>query len=288
VRFENLSNLLAHLESDASLFAPEQLRQRIEVLDELDAHFGDDVLIAPMPPSIDATVFARAVSLRKRLAAANAAIYSAIRKDIQQGNADGLRDWVDLCRQALDASAPGLGYDHLDDLIAGVLQIPDPVEVIRPGHEQVFYQPTPVRHVLAMIEQSGLSEDDVLVDFGSGLGQLCIVASILSGARAIGIEIEHAYTESARECVRKLRLSRIEFLQADAREADLSRGTVFHLYTPFTGSILRTVLDRLRHESTERPIKVCTLGPCTDTVAREPWLRTSMQPDSDRVTIFHS
>lgn len=288
MRFENLHNLLAQLESDASLFAPEQLRQRVEVLDELDALFGDDVLIAPMPPSTDATVFARAVSLRKRLGAANAAIYSAIRKEIQQGDADGLRGWIDRCRDEEYDPQPGLGYDHLDELVAGVLQIPDPVEVTRPGHEHVFYQPTPVRHVLAMIEQSGLSEDDVLVDFGSGLGQLCIVASILTGARAIGIEIEHAYIESARECARNLRLSCIEFLQADAREADLSRGTVFHLYSPFTGSILRAVLDRLRHESTKQPIKVCTLGPCTDTVAREPWLRTKMQPDSDCVTIFCS
>ena len=65
-----------------------------------------------------------------------------------------------------------------------------------------------------MIEQSELSADDVLIDFGSGLGQLCIVASILTGARAIGVEIEHAYIESARECVRNLQLSRIKFLQA--------------------------------------------------------------------------
>ncbi len=288
MRFENLHNLLAQLESDESLLAPEQLRQRIEALDELDSHIEIDADAVFTPISADAAIIDHAVTLRRNLESANAAIYSTIRKDIQQGNAYGLRDWIDRCRDNDCDPQPGLGYDHLDDLIAGVLQIPDPVEVIRPRHEQVFYQPTPVRHTLAMIEQSGLSEDDVLVDFGSGLGQLCIVASILTGARAIGIEIEHAYIEIARECVRNLQLSRIEFLQADARDANLSAGTVFHLYTPFTGSILRAVLNRLRHESTKRPIKVCTLGPCTETVAREQWLRANMRPDAERVTVFCS
>ena len=288
MRFENLHKLLVQLEADASLFAPEQLRRRIEALDELDSHIEIDVGEACTPMSADAAIIDRAVTLRRNIESANAAIYSAIRKDIQQGNTDGLHTWIDRCRDGNYDPQPGLGYDHLDDLIAGVLQIPDPIEVIRPGHEQVFYQPTPVRHALAMIEQRGLSVDDVLVDFGSGLGQLCIVASILTGARAIGIEIERAYVECARECVRNLRLSRIEFLHSDACEADLSAGTVFHLYTPFTGSILRTVLNRLQHESTKRSIKVCTLGPCTDTVAQEPWLRTTMQPYAERVTVFCS
>jgi len=287
VRFENLHNLLAQLESDESLLAPEQLRQRIEALDELDSHIEIDADAVFTPISADAAIIDHAVTLRRNLESANAAIYSDIRKDIQQGNAEGLRSWIDHCRDG-DDPQPGLGYDHLDDLIAGVLQIPDPVEVIRPRHEQVFYQPTPVRHALAMIEQSGLTENDLLVDVGSGLGQLCIVASILTGAQAIGIEIERAYIECARECVRNLQMSRIEFLHADAREADLSVGTVFHLYTPFNGSILRTVLNRLQHESTNRSIKVCTLGPCTDTVAQEPWLRTAMQPDAERVTVFCS
>jgi 2-polyprenyl-3-methyl-5-hydroxy-6-metoxy-1,4-benzoquinol methylase len=288
VKFENLHTLLAQLEADTSLFAPGQLRQRIEALDQLDSHIEIVASEAFTPLPADAAILDRSAILQRNLESANAVIYSAIRKEIQQGNAGGLRGWIDRCWDNDYDPKPGLGYDYLDDLVAGVLQIPDPVEVIRPGPEQVFYQPTPVRHALALIEQSGLSEDDVLVDFGSGLGQFCVVASMLTGAQVTGIEIERAYVESARECVRNLRLPRIEFLHSDAREADLSAGTVFHLFTPFTGSILRTVLDRLRHESTKRSIKVCTLGPCTQTVAREPWLRTNMQPDPECVTVFCS
>jgi hypothetical protein len=289
VRFRYLHDLLAQLEADASLFAPEQLRKRIGVLDELETHIGVDLGVdaeeAFTPLSADAALIRRAATIRRNLESANAAIYSVIREEIRQGNACGLRDWINRCRDGNYYPKPGLGYDHLDELIAGVLRIPAPIEVTRPGPEQVFYQPTPVRHILAMIEQNELLADDVLIDLGTGLGQLCIVVSLLTGVRAIGVEIEHSYIESARECVRNLQLSRIEFLQADAREADLSAGTVYHLYTPFTGSILRTVLNRLQHESTKRPIKVCTFGPCTDTVAQEPWLRANVRPDADRLTV---
>src|SRR5205814_6589695 len=195
----------------------------------------------------------REATLRSRLEAANAEIYSAIRSGIRQGNPDSLCNWICLCRNASDDIVPGPGYDCLDELISGVLRIAAPLhEAIEPVPEQILYQPTPVKHVLTMIEGTGLSADDVLVDFGSGLGHLCILSSILTGARTIGIEIEAAYVESARACARNLQLDRVVFLHSDAREAELSSGTVFHLYTPFTGSIFKTVLNRLKQESTKR------------------------------------
>jgi hypothetical protein len=289
VIFDKLPSLLARLESDDSLFAPAQLRQRIELLDELDAHFGGDTDATLLLPSTDAALLERAATLRRRVETANYEVCGRIREDIRQGIPDSLRTWINLCSSAPDDAAPGLGYDHLDELIAGVLQIRDPEdEVAHPGPEQVFYQPTPIRHALVMFDRSGLSAADVLVDFGSGLGQLSIVASILTGARALGIELEHAYVERASECARNLRLDSVTFLQADAREADLSSGTVFHLYTPFTGSILRTVLNRLEQESQNRPITICTLGPCAGAVAQETWLRSDRKLDADWVTVFRS
>jgi len=289
VKFEDLHNLTARLEADADLLAPAGLRGRIEALDELDAHLGGDLDKGFKPPSADSALLNRVADLRRKLEVANAAVYGAIREEIRQGNTDGLRNWFTVCRDAPDDPVPGLGYDYLDELIAEVLRIPEPGnEMIEPGLEHVFYQPTPVRHTLAMIERSGLSAKDVLIDFGSGLGQLCIVTSFLTGARAIGVEVEATYVKSARECARNLGLDRVTFLHADAREVDLTSGTVFHLYTPFTGSILRTVLDRLRQESLKRPITICTLGPCADIVAMEPWLVGDAMPDANRVTVFRS
>jgi hypothetical protein len=66
----------------------------------------------------------------------------------------------------------------------------------------------------------------------------------------------------------------------DAREADYAGGTVFFMFTPFVGSMLQAVLDRLYREAKRRPIRVCTFGPCTLEVAKQPWLK-SMDGNAD-------
>jgi hypothetical protein len=111
---------------------------------------------------------------------------------------------------------------------------------------------------------------------------------MVTGAQSLGIEVQAAYVASARECAQSLHLSRVQFIAQDARDADLSRGTVFYLYSPFKGSILADVLSALRRESTRRSIKICSLGPCTRTVANETWLKASALSDTGRITVFDS
>ncbi len=150
----------------------------------------------------------------------------------------------------------------------------------------VFYQPTPARHILQLIRISALSASDTLVDLGSGLGHIPILASILTGAQCIGVEAEEAYVASARECARSLHLNRVSFIHQNATQADLAVGTVFYLYTPFTGGTFKTVLRKLQKESTERVITICTLGPCTSIVAMEPWLNASSNIDPNQLPAF--
>jgi hypothetical protein len=173
--------------------------------------------------------------------------------------------------------------------VSGVLQLREPGEPdLQRSPEMVPYQPTPVRHILHLITATALSEDDVFVDLGSGLGHVPLLVSMLTGVRSLGIEVQAAYVASAGECAQSLHLSRVRFIAQDAREADLSSGTVFYLYSPFNGSILTEVLSSLRMESTRRPIKICSLGPCTRTVANEIWLKARTLPDTGRITVFDS
>jgi hypothetical protein len=180
------------------------------------------------------------------------------------------------------------GYDHLDELLGGILPFTLPDEVAAPASEMVFYQPTPARHVFDLIERTALTASDVLVDLGSGLGHVPLLAALCTDAHAVGIEREAAYVACARQCAEALDLATVEFIQQDARAADFSLGTVFYLYTPFTGSILRTVLDALRHEAGRREIRVCTYGPCTPLVAAEPWLQATGPSGPERVREFRS
>ena len=164
-------------------------------------------------------------------------------------------------------------YDDLDALTNGLLLIgPAPEETREREPEMVFYQPTPTRIVLELVEKANFRPQDVFYDIGSGLGQVSILVHLLSGVCAKGVEFQPAYCDYAKRCAEELNLSQVEFINADAREADYADGTVFFLYTPFEGRMLEQVLERLRDESRTRGIKLYTYGPCTLQVAQQNWL----------------
>lgn len=266
-----LDELLDSIERDASLDSPDNLRGRIDLLNRLDELDG-------LPSSL------RAEAVRERLEGVNAAVYRSIRDLIIRGDGrNAFAPWR-------AASRPDdVGYDYLDDVVAGVLQLDElGATSVEPEPEMVFYQPTPARNIFDMLERTALGPDDVLVDLGAGLGHVPILGAIATPARAIGVEVEPAYVACARSAAESLRLERASFVEGDAREADLSAGTVFYLYTPFSGTMLRSMLDRLAEVGRGRPIRVCSFGPCSATIAREGWLDTADAIVPDRIVVFHS
>jgi hypothetical protein len=294
----DLRTWIQTLEQDRSLDEPLNLRQRLDVLDLLEAHLpdafdtGDSGTDIPSTPHAEPELHRRAQSLRSRLESANLDLYQTIRHQIQSGSTPStlLRQ---ISSQPSETTNPE-HYDYLDDLIAGVLHFdtlnttdtPDTPTPLTP--EMVAYQPTPARHIFDLIARTPITPADTLVDLGSGLGHVPLLVSICTGIRTIGIELDPACINPARRSAQSLHLDNVTFLQQDAREADLSTATIFYLYTPFTGAILRTVLDALRREASTRKIRVCTLGPCTPLIASEPWLHAIGPTQSGRIAIFHS
>jgi hypothetical protein len=277
-------------EADSSLFLPGQLRRRLIALDDLDARFGG-FACQDSTTCTCSRLHQRANALRIRLEAANAELYQSVRSDIVRGQPRALLQWLEDSASDNEPRSPlpGLGFDYRDEVVSGVLQLPEPSEPnLLPSPEMVPYQPTPVRHILHLIAAAMIAEDDVFVDLGSGLGHVPLLVSIITGTQSLGIEMQAAYVVSARECAQNLRLSRVQFMARDARDADLSRGTVFYLYSPFKGSILADVLGALRRESMHKSIKVCSLGPCTHRISAETWLKTSKLPDTGSITVFDS
>jgi hypothetical protein len=287
----DLHRLLRGLEAKSSLVQPEQLRERLIALDDLDAGFGgldsEDSTIC-----VNSQLLERARLLKTRFETANAERYQSIRSEfVRTGQPDTLLP----CLQGLESRnestspLPGLGFDSRDELVSGILQLREPGEPSpQRSPEMVPYQPTPVRHILHLIAACELTEEAVFVDIGSGLGHVPLLVSMLTGVRSLGIEVQAAYIARARECAQSLRLRRIQFLPQDARDADLSSGTVFYLYSPFTGSILADVLRMLRIESTRRSIRICSLGSCTRTIANERWVRMRARPDPESIIVFES
>jgi hypothetical protein len=287
-----LQSLVSRLERDRMLDQPDALLPRIEAIDRLDAWLlADEGGVTGCGPPEAAETRARAAALRARLEAANRAGYGTIRDEIRAGGGCAtFRRAAELVRGTRpDPGALGEGYDDLDTLVGEVLGFDLAGDTIGDlPEDMVPYQPTPVRHVLDLFDRLALGDRDVLVDLGSGLGQVPLLTGVCTAARGIGVEVDGALVATARRSARGLGLTSVTFMHQDAREADLSTATVVYLYTPFTGEVLRPVLAALRREAATRPLRVCTYGPCTPVVAAEEWLESLDADGPGAVAIMRS
>ena len=289
---------LESIERDDSVYEEAGFGRRLEALEAIEdsilervdrlrvAHGGTEALVV---------LKERAELVRSRLEAVDERLFHRLREGIRSGSFRGL-----ALRRQFEASA-GCGrpdrvqnrntYDSLDALVGGVLLAgAAPGEPAPPGPEMVPYQPTPARIVFELVDMADFRAHDVLYDLGAGLGQVVILANLLSGVRAKGVEADPAYCAYARRCAHDLGLSGVSFIHADARQADYGDGTVFFLYTPFEGNMLQQVLDQLKGEAETRTIRIYTYGPCTFVVSHQDWLRpVGLETNHvDRLAAFRS
>jgi hypothetical protein len=175
----------------------------------------------------------------------------AARAEIAAGGLRGAA-LLDLLR-----AVPWIDRDAwVDELLAHDPAPPDGPDLPRGG---VPYLPCGVDEIVAMVEAVPVVPDDELVDLGSGLGRVVMLAHLLSGARTHGIEIQAALVDRARAGCATLGLSAVSFAHGDAADAALD-GSVFFLYAPFGGDALARVVRRLEGVAQRRPIVVAAVG----------------------------
>ena len=106
--------------------------------------------------------------------------------------------------------------------------------------------PTPLIRCREAVALMHLNETDILYDLGCGDGRVCITASELTGCRAVGVDIQAAKIETAREAA-KMRFvaDRTAFYRQDILEIELDKlpATVFYVYLP--QELLNRLLPRL-------------------------------------------
>jgi hypothetical protein len=174
--------------------------------------------------------------------------------------------------------------DARDAAIEEHLGIASPASFVPPGDHLVGYHASGVAAIVRALLDVPVVADDVLVDLGAGLGKVVLLARLLTGATARGIELQSALVRRARAAARRLDVG-VAFVEGDARHADLDDGTVFFLYVPFTGPALMDVLERLHAIAVRRPIVICALG--FDLAREAPWLM-ARSLDSFWLTIYDS
>ena len=286
-----LQRLLHDLRNGVDLLLPEQFARRLNALDELDAIVGD-LDLGALETLPEPQLIASARALSSHFEAANEMVYRETRAEIATlGNSPAMNHWLTelVSNRGAERPRPGLSFDLLDEFVSGVLQLRRPGgTTLLPSPEMTAYQPTPVRHILDLVAACNFSNDDVLVDLGSGLGHVPLLVSTLTGIRTLGIEVQPSYVASAQGTVRDLNLSRVRFAAEDARMADLSSGTVFYMFSPFWGSILTDVLYQLHKQSQQRSIRIGSLGPCTRILQGQTWLRATERTETERIAVFKS
>jgi hypothetical protein len=284
-----LRSLLEAAEKTSCLPWQKRIEVRLKILDDLDA-----LLSTVEHATVDPGLLARACATCADFQSAHETWSRSAHAEIAcLGATSSIVRWLEEAARQ-QRVIPGPGFDWLDEVVCGILQIDEPV-LHRPGqeppfrsHEMTDYQPTPARHIFDAIAKCRLSPDDVFVDLGAGLGQVALLVNIFAGIRARGVEMQPHYAASAQRTAQRLHLTEVQFVAEDARTADLSCGTVFYMFTPFRGSILSLVLNRLEKESRQRPIRICALGPCTRVLEQQPWLTPNQFPDTEQITVFEA
>lgn len=234
------------------------------------------VVLARTPSSEHAEALrTRWEALRERLRELDRAQIGPVRASLEAGGygpADFLRDLE---------TRPRYEWDPFAERLLGIDETPRNER----GREadMIKYQATPLEAILEVVQRLG--PYDVLYDLGSGLGKVTMLAGWLGPARAIGVEYEPAYHAVAAERARAYGFTRVSFVNADAREVDLSDGTAFYFFYPFQGPIMEVVEAKLRAVAALRPIRIFSLGKCTEHFASSSWLAKDPAP-SARIAVF--
>jgi SAM-dependent methyltransferase len=183
-----------------------------------------------------------------------------------RGSAENARDRIvsglhdpSSFRAAL-VDVPATERDAWLDLVLGLDELPDDGPALPPGG--VPYLPSSVDVLLRAIDASGLRASDVFVDVGSGPGRAAACVHLLTGATAIGLEIQPALVRAARDLTSRLHLSRVSLLEGDAATlaGAMTSGSVFFLYCPFSGDRLATLLDHLEPLARTKALRLCCVN----------------------------
>jgi len=294
-----IQSYIGEIEKTSALFEEKNFDQRIEVIDFISFHIIDQIeelLGKTAHPNELILLKYRAEKVKSELEEIDIRLFQRLQANIRTGGYSG-KEFKKLINEYVDFNVDDNqqqeepGYDNLDIFINGLTlfqTVPEPTKNLEP--EMVYYQKTPARIVFELAERSHFTKEDVFLDLGSGLGQVTILINLLAGITARGIEFEPAFCDYAGDCAANLSLSNVTFINADARKADYSEGTVFFMFTPFRGEILQEVLEMLRKESLRRKIKIITYGPCTPLVAFQNWLNFATPGGNDlyRLGFFSS
>lgn len=102
---------------------------------------------------------------------------------------------------------------------------------------------------LLLKESIGLSSNNIFIDIGCGKGRVCFVAEKVGYKKVIGIDLDAELIQNAIDNGHKIN-SRVEFINCNALDYNFNnREAVYFLFNPFSESILKQVLIKIKENS---------------------------------------
>lgn len=113
---------------------------------------------------------------------------------------------------------------------AGAAEVRQPSQVAEWSGKDAAWVPTPAVLVDRMLDMAQVTPQDYVIDLGSGDGR-CVIAAAKRGARALGVEYDANLVDwSKRVAATQGVADRVEFVQGDMYEADISQASVLALF----------------------------------------------------------
>lgn len=222
------------------------LRELVERGNGADRAYVDAMIRMRWSRTKDRVVRTDLQALHEALRAAALTAHAKVRTEIAKGALRG-----PALRAHFDSVAAS-DRDHFVEEVLGVAY--PPLEEPTLERELVTYSPSGYDEIVHAFDLVQLASGDRFFDFGSGMGKVVLLAALLTGATAAGVEQDETLHDLAQRAMRDLGVipSRMRF--ADARAVEIDDADVFFMYLPFTGGALATVLERLvEHGRRARP-----------------------------------
>lgn len=167
--------------------------------------------------------------------------------------------WDPLAFRTALMAVPAADREAWLDQVLGIADLPEDGPDLPPGC--VPYLPCSLDTLLRMIDVARIESGDVFVDVGSGIGRVTALTHLLTGAGAVGLEVQSALVHQSRELAARLNVPRVSVVEGDAAKLipQIASGSVFFLYCPFSGERLEQVMDAIEDIARTRAVRVCSV-----------------------------
>jgi len=165
------------------------------------------------------------------------------------------------------------------------------------AEDRVYYSPSSWRALRRTLRRNEITDSDVFLDLGSGMGRMVLAAARYPFRRVIGVELAEELHEIARDNVAhtrlRLRCDDIELVRSDALAYRIPDDvTVVYMNNPFRGPVFTAVIGNLiaSVDAHPRPVRLIYFNPAEARFLQETGrfrhLRTIAQPRHKPGSVF--